>query len=58
MLQDSDNGLQLRAAGETLFKNECLGDFPGSAVDKNPPANAKDMDLISVPGRFYMLWSN
>ena len=27
-------------------------------VDKNPPANAGDTDLIPGPGRFQMLWSN
>ena len=28
-------------------------DLPGGAVDKNPPANAGDMDLIPGPGRFH-----
>ena len=27
-------------------------DFPGGAVDKNPPTNAEDMGLIPSPGRF------
>ena len=33
-------------------------DFPGSAVVKNPPANAQDMGSIPGPGRPHMLWSN
>jgi len=28
--------------------------FPGGAVDKNLPANAGNMGLISGPGRFHM----
>ena len=28
--------------------------FPGGAVDKNLPANAGDMGLISGPGRFHI----
>ena len=35
-----------------------LKDFPGSSVDKNPPANAGDMDSTAGPGRFYMPCSN
>ena len=27
-------------------------DFPGGAVDKNPPASAGDMRSIPSPGRF------
>ena len=33
-----------------------MGDFPGGAMDKNPPANAEDMG--SSPGRSHMPWSN
>ena len=40
-----------------LTLKTCL-DFPGGAVDKNPPANAEDMGSIPGPGRFHMLWSN
>ena len=29
-------------------------DFPGGAVDKNPPADAGDMGLIPGPGRVHM----
>ena len=29
-------------------------DFPGGAVDKNLPANARDMGSIPGPGRFHM----
>ena len=28
--------------------------FPADAVDKNPPDNAGDTDLIPSPGRFHM----
>ena len=35
-----------------------LGDFPGGAVVKNPPANAGDTGSISGPGRSHMLQSN
>ena len=34
------------------------GDFPGSAVVKNPPVNAGDMGLIPDPGRSHMPRSN
>ena len=27
-------------------------------ADKNPPANAGDMGLVSGPGRLHMWWSN
>ena len=33
-------------------------DFPGGAVVKNPPANARDMGLSPGPGRSHMLQSN
>ena len=36
----------------------CLGDFPGGAVVKNPPANAGDMGSIPSPGRSHMPQSN
>ena len=32
--------------------------FPGDSVVRNPPANARDMDLISDLGRFHMPKSN
>ena len=35
-----------------------VGDFPGGAVVKNPPANAGDMGLILGPGRSHMPRSN
>ena len=34
------------------------GGFPGGAVVKNPPANARDTGLIPDPGRSHTLWSN
>ena len=32
--------------------------FPGGAVVKNPPANARDTGSIPGPGRSHMPWSN
>ena len=34
------------------------GDFPGGAVDKNPPASAGDMGPIPGPERLHMAQSN
>ena len=31
--------------------------FPGDTVDKNPPANAGNTDLIPGLGKFHMPWS-
>ena len=31
---------------------------PGAPVVKNLPCNARDVDLISGPRRFHVLWSN
>ena len=39
-------------------KKRRQGDFPGSTVDKNVPANAGDMGLIPGLGRFHMSQSN
>ena len=39
-------------------KKGTLRDFPGSAVVKNPPANAGDMVSSPGPGRSHMLRSN
>ena len=33
-------------------------DLPGGTMDKNPPANARDMGLIPRAERSHMLWSN
>ena len=33
-------------------------DFPGSTVDKHPPANAGDIGSIPGSGRFHVLQSN
>ena len=35
-----------------------LEDFPGGAVVKNPPANARDTGSSPGLGRFHMPWSN
>ena len=43
---------------EQCDKGRHLGDIPGGAVVKNPPANAGDMGLHSGPGRSHMLRSN
>ena len=39
------------------LKNQ-MGDFAGSAVVKNMPANAGDMGLSPSLGRSHMSWSN
>ena len=39
-------------------KKHTYMDFPGGAVDKNPPVNAGDTGSIPGPGRSHMLWSN
>jgi len=36
------------------MKEKLIGDFPGGAVDRNPPANAGNMGLIPGPGGFHM----
>ena len=33
-------------------------DFPGGAVVKNPPANARDTGSSLGPGRSHMPWNN
>ena len=33
-----------------------MGDFAGGTVDKNPPANTGDTDLIPGLGRSHMPW--
>ena len=35
-----------------------IRDFPGGAVVKNLPANARDTGSSPGPGRSHMLWSN
>ena len=41
-----------------VLKNIVTGDFPGGAVDRNPPANAGDMGWIPGLGRSHMPRSN
>ena len=41
-----------------LFKVYSIGDFPGGAVVKNPPANAGDTGSSPGPGRSHMPRSN
>ena len=43
--------------GIVAFKKG-MGEFPGGAVVKNPPANAGDMGSSPGPGRFHMPRSN
>ena len=42
----------------TALRVEGFWDFPGGAVVKNPPANAKDTGSIPGLGRSHMLRSN
>ena len=51
----------MRSQSQTQLNNFhflSLQDFPGCAVDKNLPANARDMGLIPGPEDFHMPWSN
>ena len=41
-----------------LLNVNCLRDFPGGTVVKNPPANAGDTGSSPGPGRSHMPWSN
>ena len=43
---------------ELWLQNDCVQDFPGGAVVKNPPANAGDMGSSPGPGRSHMPQSN
>ena len=45
---------KLTAEGVDLLLRRDIQDFSGDPVDKNPPANAEDMGLISDLGRFHM----
>ena len=47
--------IQLNSKKQTKTPNR---EFPGGAVDKNPPANAGDMGSILGPGRSHMPQSN
>ena len=42
----------------SVCKKSTLGDFPGGAVVKNPPANAGDTGSSPGPGRSHMPQSN
>ena len=52
-------GLHYGQANEPLYGQlrTSQGGFPGGAVVKNPPTNARDMGLSPGPGRSHMLWS-
>ena len=43
---------------EKKEKEKKMGDFPGGAVVKNPPAHAEDTGSIPGPGRSHMPQSN
>ena len=40
------------------IKVHCFRGFPGGAVVKNPPSNARDMGSTPGPGRSHMLQCN
>ena len=44
--------------GGPVVKILCFQGFPGGAVVKNPPANARGTGSSPGPGRFHMPWSN
>ena len=50
-------GLFPKKSSQSRCKGK-LGDFPGGAVVKNPPANAGDTGLSPGLGRSHMPWSN
>ena len=45
--------LKARTLEWVYVKHTSVKDFFGDTVDKNPPANAGDMDLIPGPRRFH-----
>ena len=55
------HGFELSRSIYTIYMgilfNKYTKGFPGGAVVRNPPANARDMDLSPGPGRSHMLWS-
>ena len=51
--QENSKGIAKLSLGK-----EIMGDFPGGAGVKNPPANAGDRGSISGPGRTHMPRSN
>ena len=52
-------GMEIIHMEGTYCHTKRLGwNFPGGAVDKNPPAKAGDMGFITGLGRIHMPWSN
>ena len=45
---------ELTQGGTVDQKKKKSKDFPGGAVDKNPPSNAGDMGSTPCPGRFHV----
>ena len=41
-----------------LLDKKEVENFPGGAVDKNPPASAGDTGSIPGPGRSHLPWGN
>ena len=52
------HGRELRFHKSCDAEKKKKKDFPGGAVDKNPPANAGDTGSIPGPGRPHMLQGN
>ena len=53
-----ESPLQLKNYDCGCWETTLLFDFPGGLVDKNPPANAGDMDSIPAPGKSHITWGN
>ena len=51
-------GIPIIISDKIDFKIKAVGDFPGGAVVKIPPANAGDMGSSPAPGRSHMPQSN
>ena len=50
-------GVAILISDKMEFKTKCM-EFPGGAVVKNPPANARNIASSPSPGRFHMLRRN
>ena len=48
---------KIQCSNTTIQVKRQIQDFPGGAVDKNPPASAGDMGSIPGAGRFHMPWN-
>lgn len=53
------NSIQFLASNlKTVISQRDIGDFPGNAVDRNPPASSGDTGSLSGLGRRHMLQSS